>query len=79
MRAIHFSRRHCPPPSRRQPDDSLVDSNRRLPVMLNLPYSNDLEQINGIFRTGLARFRPRNYGWRRLQQAHVLLHRTHLT
>ena len=37
--------------------------------MLNLPNSNDLEQINGIYRTGLARFRPRNYGWRRLQEA----------
>ena len=54
---------------RRQPDDSLVDAGGRLPVMLNLPNSNDLEQINGIYRTGLARFRPRNYGWRRLQEA----------
>ena len=40
--------------------------------MLNLPYSNDLEQIHGVFRTGLARFRPRNYGWRRLQEAQTL-------
>jgi hypothetical protein len=57
-----------------QPDDSLVDSSGQLPVMLSLPHTNGLEHLAGMYRTGLAEFRPQNYGWRQLQAVDRLVH-----
>ena len=51
-----------------QPDDTLVDSRGRLPVQLILPLANDLEQQEGVYRTGDAQQTLRNYAWRDLEQ-----------
>ena len=51
-----------------QPDDTLADAAGRLPVLVNLPSANELEQQQGIFRTGTAQTRPRNYVWRKLEE-----------
>ena len=37
-----------------QPDDSLLDAAGRLPVLLNLPRTNEREQAAGLYRTGFA-------------------------
>ena len=46
-----------------QPDNSLVDPDGRLPVMLNLPPTNAQEQNEGLYRTGIANVQPRSYAW----------------
>ena len=49
-----------------QPDNSLIDASNRLPVILNLPTTNQLEHFHNIFRTGNANVQPRNYAWQKL-------------
>jgi hypothetical protein len=57
-----------------QPDDSLVDAAGRLPVLVNMPTTNDLEYVRGLYRTGTAQYKPRSYAWRGLQEADRLVH-----
>ena len=57
-----------------QPDDSLLDGAGNLPVALNLPATNDLEYIQGVYKTATANYKPRNYCWRRLQEVDRLVH-----
>jgi len=45
------------------PDDNLLQKGR-LPVELGMPRTNKLEQQQGIYKTGLLEFSPRNYAWR---------------
>ena len=52
-----------------QPDDSLMDAGGRLPVLVNMPATNDLEYVQGLYRTGTAQYKPRNYAWRGLADA----------
>ena len=52
-----------------QPDNSLQDANQNLPVFLNLPPTNQLEQTENIHRTGNANVQPRNYAWEGLAAA----------
>jgi hypothetical protein len=56
-----------------QPDDSLVDDAGNLPVNLNLPRSNELEQLAGVFKTARPAFKPRNFGWRKLPEVDRLV------
>ena len=47
------------------PDDNLL-RNGALPVMVNMPRTNHLEHLQGIYKTGLAVNNPRNFAWRNL-------------
>ena len=47
------------------PDDNLL-RNGKLPVMVNMPRTNHLEHLQGIYKTGLAVNNPRNFAWRNL-------------
>ena len=49
------------------PISNLHDSAGRPPALLSLPRFNLLEQVAGIFRTGIEDIQPRNYGWRGLE------------
>ena len=40
------------------PDDNLL-RNGKLPVMVNMPRTNHLERLQGIYKTGLAVNNPR--------------------
>ena len=46
------------------PDDSLIDANGDLPVMLGLPPQNREEQLQGIYKTGKQDVKPRVYAWK---------------
>ena len=51
------------------PIDNLLDAQGRPPALLSLPRTNLQEHVDGIFRTGIADLKPRNYAWRGLAAA----------
>ena len=50
------------------PMDVLRDADGGFPMLLDLPRTNMQEQLAGVFRTGIADIKPRNYAWRLLPQ-----------
>ena len=56
------------------PDDTLADRQGRLPVLINLPRQNELEQSRGVFRTGASQITMPNFGWRQLEQVDRRVH-----
>ena len=55
------------------PVEYLRDDQGRTPVLLQLPRTNMLEQLAGIYRTGIEDIKPRNYGWPGLAAADRLV------
>ncbi|EKX41334.1 hypothetical protein GUITHDRAFT_112545 [Guillardia theta CCMP2712] len=49
------------------PDDNLRGLGSKVPVMLRLPDTNQLEHNMRIYKTGLAHVNPRSYCWKKLQ------------
>ena len=51
--------------ARYMPDDNLLRQDK-LPLVVNMPRTNKLEHVDGIYKTGLVEVSPRNFAWRYL-------------
>ena len=45
------------------PSDMLIDEGGHFPVQLDLPRTNLQQHIAGVFKSGIANIKPRNYCW----------------